>query len=80
MFSISISEEANEEISRIIEEVPYSINWDVQFLPRKIFGRLWHGFKYILGCNGSDELHIEINEEQAMQLKSMINFVKNQEE
>ncbi|NGX64084.1 MAG: hypothetical protein KR126chlam6_01508 [Candidatus Anoxychlamydiales bacterium] len=69
------------DINRLDEDFPYELGWNIDFIPRKFFGRLWNGLKYIFNCNGYiDELNFEINKENAIKLKGMINFVRKQDE
>jgi len=57
---------------------PKDDNWlpelgiDIQFKNRKVFGRIWHGLKYIFNCNGCDEIGFSINEKDSKKLKGMI--------
>lgn len=52
---------------------------DIQFKSRKVFGRIWHGLKYIFNCNGCDEIGFGINEKDAKKIKGMIIYLQKLE-
>ncbi len=63
------------DISRIDEDMPWWLGWEIQFLPRKIFGRIEYALRYIFSRH-CDEQSFEINEERAIQIKGLITAVE----
>jgi len=62
-------------IWRIDTDLPWELGWEIQFIPRKIFGRIKYALKYIFGkiCI---EQEFEINEEIAKKMKNLITVVE----
>ena len=63
-------------IDRIDKDFPYRLGWEIQFLNRKIFGRIRYALKYIFGRH-DDEQHFEINKSDAERLKGLITVVES---
>lgn len=53
-------------------DIPPEFGVDIQFKSRKVFGRIWHGLKYIFDCNGGCEICFDIQPDDAYQIKGMI--------
>ncbi len=63
-------------IKQIDKDLPYELNWEIQFLPRKIFGRIRYALKYIFK-RYNDEQCFEITKKRAMQIEGLITIVEN---
>ncbi len=61
-------------VQRIFENFPYSLGWEIQFIPRNIIGRIKLALKYFFGFH-CDEQEFNIDEENAKRIKSLINAV-----
>jgi len=57
------------------KDMPFWLGWEIQFLPRKILGRIKYALKYIFG-RVSNEQEFEINEETAKKIKGLITVVE----
>jgi hypothetical protein len=58
-------------ITHFDKDFPCELGWDIQFLPRNIFGRIRYALKYIFGRH-NDEQEFEINKKDAATLKGLI--------
>ena len=56
---------------RLDEKLPYELRWEIQFLPRSLFGRIKYAFKYLFGTH-SNEQEFGIDKKKAVELKAMI--------
>lgn len=63
-------------ISQLDKDFPFWVGWDIQFLPRNLFGRIHYALKYIFGT-WCDEQHFEIIEEKAKRFRGLITAVEN---
>jgi len=62
-------------IDRIDKDFPYELHWEIQFIPRNLFGRIKYALKYIFG-KYRDEQCFEINIKDAAKLKGMIEVIQ----
>jgi len=61
---------------RLYENMPYWLNWEIQFLPLKILGRIRYALKYIFERQDGEQ-GFEIDKETAKKIKNLITAVEN---
>lgn len=61
-------------IAKPYKEMPYCLGWDIQFIPRNIFGRIKDALKYVFG-KYYDVQEFEIDKKTATKLRGMIDVV-----
>lgn len=62
-------------IDRWGDDGPYHLQWEFQFPPRNLYGRIKHAFRYIFN-RYCDQQEFEINDIGAAQIRGMINVIE----